>query len=810
MSPIDLMSAEPERGKINRRSGSLEECLDRLADAAPVMLWVAGPDKARKHFSQRWLEFTGRTVEQEAGQGWLEAVHADDRESCWQAFQVAVEARKEFRAEYRLRRHDGVFRFVLDEGAPLLDGRGRFLGYVGTCLDITARIEAERQAEAERERLQVTLTSIGDGVIVTDAEARTTFLNPAAEELTGWKREEAKGLRLERVFTVVHQRTRAPVANPVLEAIQAGKVVGLANHTIIVSRQGRERAISDSAAPILDKQGAVVGCVLVFRDVTEQYKAEEARLYLAAIVESSDDAIVSKNLDGIITSWNNGAQRIFGYSAEEAVGRPITMLIPPELVDEEGRILERLRRGERIDHFETIRVAKDGRRLNISLTVSPVKNSEGEIIGASKIARDMTGQKRAEQAVHETEDRFRTLADNIAQLAWMADASGSIFWYNKRWFDYTGRTPEEMQGWGWQAVHHADHVQRVTEKYRRHLQSGESWEDTFPLRGRNGQYRWFLSRAVPIRDATDRIIRWFGTNTDVTDWQEAQEALRRAQAQLLNSKEELELRVRERTARLRSALAELEAFSYSISHDLRAPLRAMQQYSQVLLEDYADKLDPEATRFLNYIVAAGARADALIRDVLTYSRIVRSNYEPRPVALEKIVTEVIRQNPTLQPPVAEVHVERPLPSVLGNEAFLTQCLSNLLLNAVKFVPPGQTPTVRLWTEHRPARVRVWIEDNGIGIAPEHHARIFGMFERVQAGKNYEGTGIGLAIVKKAVERMGGTVGLESALGQGARFWVELPQVTASAPEPPLDARPPEYLKSRLSNTIAHEEVDPAG
>ena len=226
--------------------------------------------------------------------------------------------------------------------------------------------ERERAAEAirvERERLRVTLASIGDAVISTDAEGRVTFLNGVAEALTGWPQAEAVGRPLPDVFRIVNEHTRQPVENPALRALREGVVVGLANHTVLIARDGTERPIDDSAAPMRDAAGDPVGAVLVFRDVTERKRAEEAQARLAAIVESSDDAIVSKTLDGVIRSWNAGAERLFGYTAAEAVGRPITLIIPPERLDEERDILERLRRGERVEHFETVRVAKDGRLL---------------------------------------------------------------------------------------------------------------------------------------------------------------------------------------------------------------------------------------------------------------------------------------------------------------------------------------------------------------------------------------------------------------------------------------------------------------
>jgi PAS domain S-box-containing protein len=270
---------------------------------------------------------------------------------------------------------------------------------------LLARRRAEEALRKQSECLRVTLASIGDAVISTDVEGRVTFLNGVAEALTGWPQAEALGRPLPDVFHVVNERTRQPVENPALRALQEGTIVGLANHTVLIARDGTERPIDDSAAPIRGESGAPLGAVLVFRDVTERRRAEETRARLAAIIESSEDAIVSKTLDGVIQSWNAGAERLFGYTAEEAVGRPITLIIPPERLDEEIAILDRLRRGERVEHFETVRVAKDGRRLDISLTVSPLRDAEGRVIGASKVARNITERKRAEEALREADRR---------------------------------------------------------------------------------------------------------------------------------------------------------------------------------------------------------------------------------------------------------------------------------------------------------------------------------------------------------------------------------------------------------------------
>ncbi|MBW8784905.1 MAG: PAS domain S-box protein [Novosphingobium sp.] len=238
---------------------------------------------------------------------------------------------------------------------------------------------------------------------------------------------------------------------------------------------------------------------------------------LSAIVESSDDAIVGKSLDSTVLSWNQAAERIFGYAADEMIGSSIRRIIPSDRQAEEDAILETIRSGRRVPTFETIRVRKDGTEVCVAVTVSPVHDGEGRVVAASKIARDITEKQRIRRQAAEVEARFRLLADNISQLAWMADGAGSLIWYNQRWYDYTGTSPEQVEGWGWEMVQHPDHRARVVDRWKHHLASGEVWEDTFPLRGADGEYRWFLSRAIPGRDENGAIALWFGTNTDITD-----------------------------------------------------------------------------------------------------------------------------------------------------------------------------------------------------------------------------------------------------------------------------------------------------
>jgi len=267
--------------------------------------------------------------------------------------------------------------------------------------------------------------------------------------------------------------------------------------------------------------------------------------------------------------------------------------------------------------------------------------------------------------------------------------------------------------------------------------------------------RWLEVRVYPSPKGVSILT------TDVTDQKQAEERL--------------ESTVAERTLKLRETIGELEAFSYSISHDLRSPLRAMQAYSEVLAEDYGALLPAEGQRYLERIAAAAIRLDKLIGDVLTYSRVLRAPIEMETVDLDSLFSSIVENYPTFQPFRENIELVRPLLPVTGNEASLTQCATNLISNALKFMSPGKTPQIKIRTEASGDKVAIYFSDNGIGIAAKDQPRIFGMFQRVHPESNYEGTGIGLAIVRKAVDRMSGTLSLESEEGVGSTFRIVLPR-----------------------------------
>ncbi len=696
--------------------------------------------------------------------------------------------------------------------------------YCGGALE---RIRAEESLRQSEERYRTIVETAVEGIWMIDADCRTTFANRSMEQMLGYGPGEMLG-RYVHEFVTADDR---PSLEKKMEARRSG--VAEQYEARYIRRDGTFLWGIIATSPLQSPEGNYLGAMAMFTDITQRKRAEERLHFL-----SEASGILSSSLDYKTTLQNLArlaAPKIADWCAVDVVNsdgkieRVAVAHTDPNKVrlawqihqrwpDSENDAIPRvIQSGQPILAAEIleegVRAAAKSpeyfEKLNElglkSVMIVPLKTRD-KVFGAISFINAESKHRfgpadlefaenlvrRAALAIDnaqlfhlaesersvalENESYFRNLAEAIPHMVWTCKADGQFEYCNRRWREYTGQSFEESQWPGWLNAVDVAHRERVAKTWEQALQTGELFECEYLLRrGSDGAYRWHVDRAVPLRDVQGKIIKWFGTCTDIHDKKIAEEMARKIN-------QELERRVDERTNALKEINDQMEAFCYSISHDLRAPLRAMRSFTQVLLEEYAPQLDKVGQDFLHRVGSSAERMDKLILDLLEYSRLGRMELSLSAVSLEKVLEGVLLDlRFEFKEKKAVLDVARPLPLVIGHETVLKQVIFNLLANALKFISWDVTPKIRIWSEPspHPHLVRICIEDNGIGIAKEHHERIFRVFERLHGITAYPGTGIGLAIVQKGIERLGGHVGVDSRLGKGSRFWFDVPKTSHS-------------------------------
>jgi PAS domain S-box-containing protein len=470
-----------------------------------------------------------------------------------------------------------------------------------------------------------------------------------------------------------------------------------------------------------------------------------------------DYAIFLLDPTGVVATWSPGAERLKKYTADQIIGKHFSVFYPPKDVLA-GKPAYELKVAAEVGRFEDEgwRIRQDGTRFWANVVITRISDERGKLIGFGKITRDLTERRAAEQG-------YRLLVDSVRDYSiFSLDANGYVTSWNSGAQRIKGYTAEEIIGEHFSKFYTAEdaaagmpqRVLKIAEETGHY--EGEGW------RVRKDKTRFWSSIVVtPVRDEDGHLVGFSKVTRDITDRKKLMDELQRHADEL-----ELQVAERERTN------AELEAFSYSVSHDLRAPLRAIEGFANALQEDYGEKLDPGAEEYLRQIRKASTRMNRLVRDLLEYGRLARVELPKESIPLVSSVERLIAENFAGED--VRVSGERAL-KILGHEPTFMQMVLNLVSNAIKFRKPNTTSKVRVEVAHAADdMVRISVTDNGIGIQPQHLARLFKVFERLHGIDEYPGTGIGLATVKRGAERMGGRCGVESQAGEGSTFWVELP------------------------------------
>ncbi|HEY2587307.1 MAG TPA: response regulator [Tepidisphaeraceae bacterium] len=665
---------------------------------------------------------------------------------------------------------------------PYAAARENYLGQLEQLSKLTSD-DAEQQARfaSLRRQLDATFGVLDQGITSREATGATAA---ARAGLVARGRQAVAGVQRDIDAARGHEQV---LLNQRIDASKATYRASLVSF-----------AIATAAAITL----VVLAYLLIRRDEALRARAlkEQTRLaqYNRLLVESTGEGIYGVDLNGNCTFINAAGERILGVKAADVLDRHMHEITHHHKPDgspypsHECPIYQAAQGGKGCRIDDELFFRPDGTSFPVEYSAFPIINDAGNVEGVVITFSDITRRKRDEEAMLDSRERFRTLADNIPQLAWMADGKGAIFWFNQRWFEYTGATLEQGKGSGWTTAVQDEYVQGVTERFNQCIEAGVPWEDTFPIRGRDGTFRWFLTRAIPIRNENGKLTRWFGTNTDVTEQRHVEQALRESEEHLLKAKQEAEA-AREQAEAANTAKSQ---FLANMSHELRTPLNAVIMYSELLQEEAEDKGVSEFVPDLEKIRAGGKHLLALVNGVLDLSKIEAGRME---LYLETFDVEAMIRDvaATVQPLIAKNAnaLELKLASDLGAmHADLTkvrQVLFNLLSNASKFTHDGQI-TLAAHSEDPDGvpTVVFHVVDSGIGMTGEQLDRLFQPFTQADASttRKYGGTGLGLVISRRFCQMMGGDITVQSEPGEGSTFTVRLPaRVTKPVPVEPTAA-----------------------
>lgn len=567
----------------------------------------------------------------------------------------------------------------------------------------------------------------------------------------------------EDFLTVIHPDDRESVKVAIAKALRERTELNIEFR--VVWADGSIHHLVSRGQGFYSEKGRPIRFTGVTLDATERRQAEEIRSFLAAIVDSSDDAVVGKDMKSRVVSWNAGAERMFGYTAAEMLGQPITRILSPDRPDEEPAVQEEVKKGQ-IRHFETVRVKKDGKPIDVSLTISPIKNARGDIIGISSISRDITESKRAQVALEEHAAILREQTQMLDLANIMArDLDDRVILWNAGMEKMYGWTKSEAIGRTSHELFRTCFPEQL-KSIREILFRDGHWEGELVHCRKHGDPIFVASQWILHRDPAGKPAAILEVNNDITDKREAE-------AQVLKLNSELEQRVRDRTAELTSANQEMEAFTYSVAHDLRAPLRHIDAFARILVEDFAPELPAEASRYLENIRAGSRNMSRLVDDLLNLARVGREHLKRRATPLGEIVGQVVDDlRSETQERAIEWRIE-PLPTVECDPGLIKQVFANLLSNAVKYTRPRPMAVIEVGSRQFDGESALFVRDNGVGFNMKYADKLFGVFQRLHRAEEFEGTGVGLATVDRIIRKHGGSVWAEAEMGKGATFYFTL-------------------------------------
>jgi len=631
-----------EKVQAERKLKESENHYRTLADSGHALIWTSGTNRKCDYFNKSWLDFTGRELEQELGDGWAEGVHPDDLQRCIKIYNSAFDRREKFSMEYRLKNFKNEYRWIIDDGNPRYNSEGEFIGYIGFCLDITERKQAEDKINEANERFRKIYEDGPYGIVMADKDFKFIAANKKICDITGYSEEELK------LFTFLN----------------------------ITYEEDKKKDIENVKK-------------LISREINV-YKTEKRY------------------------------------------------------------------------------VRKDGKIIWGKLTVTSNYSKDGEFMYNLGMIEDITEKKNSEESLRFSEERLRQIVETSGVWVWEVDKEGLYTFVSKMEEGILGYETEELIGkkhfYDFFAPEVKDDLKKAAFEVFGKKQTFRNFEN--PNLHKNGNLVYLETSGMPLLDENGNLAGYRGADRDITEKRKVENEIRK-----LN--EELELRVDERTSQLMEANRDLEAFSYSVSHDLRAPLRAISGFSGLLLSDYFDKLDDEGKEYLQDIMRNAKNMGDLIDDLLQLSRYGRKQIERTEIKMKELFTSVFEEEKS-EAGYKGTLIFNDICDTKGDYTLMKQLVINLISNAVKFSSKAEFPKIEIGSSKNEKEIIYYVKDNGVGFDMKYSGKMFNVFQRLHKKEEFEGTGVGLAIVQRIINKHGGKIWAESKPGEGAIFYFTIP------------------------------------
>ena len=766
--------------RIEKEIKQSEEKFRTLSNSISQLAWMADGDGWIYWYNERWYNYTGTTLEEMQGWGWQKVHHPAHVDRVIAYAKEAWQKDKPYELTFPLRRYDGEYRWFLTRVYPVKNEEGKVVQWIGTNTDINQQLETETALKAAKEQLELTFRNVPSAIYHFDKNGKIIYLNEKGARQMGY--ETVKDVlaekdvfqfrkKLDETFEVLDESgTPLPVdKSSAALAFKTGKPSEIVAE-FINRKTGSSFWLLSKSAPLYDEKGELSIVLTTSTDITIQKTAEDSLRYRKALLEAhneaSFDGILLVDAKGKIISynhrfvemWNMPQEIVDAKDGEAALSFAMSQLVNPQQFIEKVKWVYDNPTETSIDELEY----KDGKI--IERQGYPVIGEDGTYYAWSWTFKDVTRQKIYEKTIKESEENFRQLANFVPHIVWTAKPDGYLDYYNKRWYEYT----DFEEGYGdqsWVPILHPDDVQLCIDSWYDSVQTGKPYQIEYRFKDKeHGGYRWFLGKALPIRNEEGVITKWFGTCTDIHDQKTIEE--------------KLEALVNERTNELQRSNENLQQFAHVASHDLKEPVRKIKTFTTRLLEEMNETLNEKGKLYLSKVLGAADRMFTMIDGVLTYSTFNASEQISEMLDLNEVLKTIETDlEVIIQEKHAIIHY-KDLPTLEGAPILIYQLFYNLVNNSLKFAKTGEAPLIFIISEivynQNRAFAQIVIRDNGIGFEQNQSKKIFNTFARLNSKDKYEGTGLGLALCKKIVQRHHGTIEASGQVDKEATFTITLP------------------------------------